>query len=70
MDGISLLPILQSIDQTMPVIMVSAFADMAKKHASLSAEAFAYVTKPYDLEEVKALVRRAVGVKHLSTEAA
>lgn len=70
MDGISLLSILQSIDHTMPVIMVSAFADMAKKHASLSAEAFAYVTKPYDLEELKALVRRAVGVKHLSTEAA
>jgi PAS domain S-box-containing protein len=32
--------------------------------------AFGYLTKPYDTEELRALVRRAVGVKHLSTEAA
>jgi len=69
-DGISLLTLLRSIDSAMPVIMVSAFADASKKHASLIADAFAYITKPYDLEEVKALVRRAVGVKHLSGEAA
>jgi PAS domain S-box-containing protein len=69
-DGISLLSLLRSIDSAMPVIMVSAFADVAKKHASLIADAFAYITKPYDLEEVKALVRRAVGAKHLSSEAA
>lgn len=68
-DGIALLGTLHAMDSTIPVIMVSAFADLAKKHASLSAEAFAYVTKPYDLEELKALLRRAVGVKHLSTEA-
>ncbi len=69
-DGLLLLSHLHMIDSTLPVIMISAFADVAKKHASLSAEAFAYVTKPYDLEELKALVRQAVGVKHLSSEAA
>lgn len=69
-DGLSLLSQILSFDPTLPVIMVSAFADMAKKHASLTAEAFAYLTKPYDTEELKALVRRAVGVKHLSGEAA
>ncbi|HEU4684049.1 MAG TPA: PAS domain S-box protein [Nitrospira sp.] len=69
-DGLSLLPQLRSIDATLPVIVVTAFADVAKKHACLSEGAFAYVTKPYDTEELKALVRRAVGVKHLSAEAA
>ena len=69
-DGLLLLPQFHMIDATLPVIMVTAFADVAKKHASLSEGAFAYITKPYDIEELKALVRRAVGVKHLSGEAA
>ena len=33
-------------------------------------EGLRYLTKPYDGEEVKALIKRAVGVKHLSLEAA
>jgi PAS domain S-box-containing protein len=69
-DGLLLLPQFHMIDAALPVIMVTAFADVAKKHASLSEGAFAYITKPYDIEELKALVRRAVGVKHLSSEAA
>jgi PAS domain S-box-containing protein len=69
-DGLSLLPRIRAIDPALPVIVVTAFADVAKKHASLAEGAFAYVTKPYDTEELKALVRRAVGVKHLSAEAA
>lgn len=69
-DGLSLLPLLRGIDSSLPVIVVTAFADISKKHASLAEGAFAYITKPYDLEELKALVRGAVGVKHLSGEAA
>ena len=69
-DGLSLLPRIRSIDAALPVIMVTAFADVAKKHESLAGGAFAYLTKPYDTEELKALVSRAVGVKHLSVEAA
>lgn len=69
-DGLTLLPSLRAADPTLPVIMVTAFADTAKKHAALNAGAFAYVTKPYDTEDLKTLVRRAVGVKHLSGEAA
>lgn len=70
MDGITVLKALQEIDSTIPVIMVSAVVDLHRKHASLSAEAFAYVTKPFDAEELKALVRRAVSTKRLSSEAA
>src|SRR5215204_3626750 len=70
MDGLSVLPALHRIDSALPVIILTAFADIPKKHGSLTEGAFAYLTKPYDTEELKALVRRAIGVKHLSGEAA
>lgn len=70
MDGLSILTLLKESDPTLPVIMLTAFGEVAKKHGALAEGAFGYLTKPYDAEELKALVRRAVGVKHLSVEAA
>jgi len=70
MDGLSVLALLKKVDPVLPVIMLTAFVEVAKKHASLTEGAFGYLTKPYDGEELKALVKRAVGVKHLSLEAA
>lgn len=70
MDGLSVLALLKKVDPALPVIMLTAFVEVAKKHASLTEGAFGYLTKPYDGEELKALVKRAVGVKHLSLEAA
>ncbi len=70
MDGLSLLTLLKGLDPALPVIMLTAFVEVAKKHASLTEGAFGYLTKPYDGEELKALIKRAVGVKHLSIEAA
>lgn len=70
MDGLTVLPSLQAIDPTLPVIILTAFTDIPKKHGSLTEGAFGYLTKPYDREELKALVRRAVGVKHLTGEVA
>ncbi|HNA46779.1 MAG TPA: PAS domain S-box protein [Nitrospira sp.] len=70
MDGLSVLTLLKGIDPALPVIMLTAFVEVAKKHASLTEGAFGYLTKPYDGEELKALIKRAVGVKHLSLEAA
>ncbi len=70
MDGLSVLTLLKEIDPLVPVIMLTAFVEVAKKHGSLTQGAFGYLTKPYDAEELKALIRRAVGVKRLSLEAA
>ncbi len=70
MDGLSVLTLLKQIDPLLPVIMLTAFVEVAKKHGSLTEGAFGYLTKPYDGEELKALIKRAVGVKHLSIEAA
>jgi PAS domain S-box-containing protein len=70
MDGLSVLTLLKQIDPVLPVIMLTAFVEVAKKHGSLTEGAFGYLTKPYDTEELKALIARAVKVKHLSIEAA
>jgi PAS domain S-box-containing protein len=70
MDGLTVLPALRAIDPTLPVIIITAFADIPKKHGSLMEGAFGHLTKPFDTEELKAVVRRAIGVKHLSGEVA
>ncbi|HVG02675.1 MAG TPA: response regulator, partial [Nitrospira sp.] len=70
MDGLSILTLLKQIDPVLPVIMLTAFVEVAKKHGSLTEGAFGYLTKPYDAEELKAVIARAVKVKHLSIEAA
>lgn len=69
MDGLTVLPTLRAIDPTLPVI-ITAFADIPKKHGLLTEGAFGHPTKPFDTEELKALVRRAIDVKHLSGEVA
>lgn len=70
MDGLSVLTLLKQIDPALPVIMLTAFVEVVKKHESLTEGAFGYLTKPYDAEELKALIARAVRVKYLSIEAA
>ena len=70
MDGLSVLTLLKEIDPIVPIIMLTAFVEVARKFGALTEGAFGYLTKPYDAEELKALVRRAVAAKHLSTEAA
>ena len=60
MDGLSVLTLLEPIDPVLPVIMLTAFVEVAKKHGSLTEGAFGYLTKPYDGEELKALIQRAV----------
>lgn len=70
MDGLSVLTLLKQIDPVLPVIMLTAFVEVAKKQGSLTEGAFGYLTKPYDAEELKSLILRAVGVKHLTIEAA
>ncbi len=70
MDGLSVLTLLKEHDPFIPVIMLTAFVEVARKFGALTEGAFGYLTKPYDAEELKALVRKAVAAKRLSTEAA
>jgi len=69
MDGLSVLHKLTELDPKLPVIILTAFLKDARTIESLRQGAFAYLAKPYNREEVKATLRRAVGVQALAARA-
>lgn len=69
LDGQSVLNVLMEMDETLPIIVLTGEASEDHRIRSLTKGAFAYVTKPYKLEEIKATLRRAVGVKALAVKA-
>ncbi len=69
LDGQSVLKVLMEIDATLPVIVLTGQTGEDNRIRSLTKGAFAYVTKPYNLEEIKATLIRAVGVKALAVKA-
>lgn len=69
LDGFSVLKLLTEREPNLPVIILTAFTTEEKKIGSLRGGAFGYLTKPYNKEELKATLRRAVGYKTLATRA-
>jgi PAS domain S-box-containing protein len=69
-DGLTVLQRLQTQDETLPVIILTAHGDQKEKIATLQHHAFAHLIKPYDKQEVVEMVHRAVVVKHLTLKAA
>ena len=67
-DGLDVLHALQSLDPTLPIIIVTASTATGKTVGSLSKGAFAYLTKPYNGDELRAILRRAIGVKALAVQ--
>ncbi len=69
LDGQVVLRSLMELDPSLPVIILTGHVTTENTVGSLTKGAFAYVTKPYNLEEVRATLRRAVGVKALAIKA-
>jgi PAS domain S-box-containing protein len=67
-DGITVLQSLLEIDPSLPVIVLTAYKNDEKMMSCLSKGAFAYLTKPFNAAELKATLRRAVGVKDLAVK--
>jgi PAS domain S-box-containing protein len=67
-DGFGVLRTLQEMDPRLPVIILTAFTTTDRTVGSLSEGAFAYLTKPYNREELRAILTRAVGVHELATK--
>ena len=65
-DGMDVLQDVQRRDPSLPVIIVTAH--IAEEHTvgTLGKGAFAYLTKPYNREELRQTLRRAIGVKELA----
>ena len=56
-DGIQVLKELRSRENTIPVIFITALGEIEDRIEGLDAGADDYLTKPYDIEELKARIR-------------
>ena len=69
LNGLSVLKVLMELDASLPVIILTGNATSENTIGSLAKGAFAYLTKPYNAQELKAIIRRAVSVKGLAVRA-
>ena len=60
-DGLTLLPLLKAADPLVPVLILSAHVTNEQKAKALRLGAFAWLDKPFDRNDLKALLRRAIG---------
>ena len=67
-DGLEVLKEAQRLDPSLPVVIVTAHIAQDRTVGSLAEGAFAYLTKPYALEELRHTLRRAIGVKELAVK--
>lgn len=68
-DGLEVLREVRRLDASLPVIIVTAHIAEERTVGSLAKGAFAYLTKPYNREELRQTLRRAIGVKELAVKA-
>lgn len=66
-DGLTVLEIIQTSAPSLPVIVITAFTSQDYRVKSLSGGAFSYLTKPYNRDELRAVLRRAVDLSRSPT---
>ncbi|MFQ6082246.1 MAG: sigma-54-dependent transcriptional regulator [Candidatus Aminicenantia bacterium] len=68
MNGLELLKYVKQIDTTLPVIMITAYGSTRDAVEALKAGALDYIVKPFDIEELKIVVRNALKKRELEQE--
>jgi two-component system response regulator AtoC len=68
MDGIEVLERIKALDDGIEVVLVTAVRTVRTAVAAMKLGAFDYVTKPFEEEELLAVVRRALGNRALERE--
>jgi len=68
MDGLELLRALKRQRPEVPVLLLTAYGSVASAVAAMREGAFDYVTKPFDNEELRAAVARALEMTRLERE--
>ena len=63
MDGIELLKRVKQRDKKIAVVMITAYADVDTARESMRLGASDYITKPFDIELIKAVVREVLAVR-------
>ncbi len=67
-NGIELLKKIKSINPEIPVIMITAFASTNDAVEAMKLGAEDYVTKPFNLDELKIIIERAIYKKNIEIE--
>ena len=68
LDGLEVMQRARTLVPDLPVVLITAHADVPSALAAVRAGAFDYVQKPFDNEACRALVRRALEVTRLARE--
>ena len=64
-DGIALLEKIKKRAPEIPVIIMTAYSDLSRAVSAFQSGAFEYLPKPFDVDEVISLVRRAIKQKQI-----
>ncbi len=67
-DGLELLRRLRALRPQLPVILLTAHGSVASAVAAMREGAFDYIAKPFDNDELRALVARAINLTRLERE--
>jgi two-component system nitrogen regulation response regulator GlnG len=67
LDGFAVLERVDQAELTVPIIIVTAHTTMANAIEAMKRGAYDYVTKPFDVDEVRALAQRALEMTRLSS---
>ncbi|MBS3957385.1 MAG: sigma-54-dependent Fis family transcriptional regulator [Clostridiales bacterium] len=67
-DGMEVLRRLRAQGSTFPIIMLTAHGNVAQAVEAMKAGASEYLTKPFDLEELKLAIEKALAVRDLTAE--
>jgi DNA-binding NtrC family response regulator len=68
MDGLAFLAALRAQQQDMPVILMTAYGSLKTAVDGIKAGAFDYLSKPFIVDEVRLVARRALEHKYLSRQ--
>jgi DNA-binding NtrC family response regulator len=68
MTGIELLEKIREIDDELPVVLMTAFADVATAVQAMKLGAFDYITKPFEGDELLIAVKRAMSLAQVLRE--
>ena len=69
-DGIALLPRIAAARPALPVVVMSAYTDLASTAGAFRGGAFEYLAKPFDLDEAVAVAARALAERSGGNDAA
>jgi DNA-binding NtrC family response regulator len=68
-DGVELLREIRSIDSDVCVIVMTAYPSVESAVDTMKADAFDYLRKPFDLDQLRAVIQRAIRDKGLMIDA-